>query len=175
METAAARLHWAPAGNTSKVSAFPSAWLTLLCVIVFGVLGGLISAIPVLARPPAAPDPYGLAVYQGTLKLPLGGVFAVIGCLALQSGTLPGVTGVTSLEGLLFWAAAFGASQQAATSYWTPESGTCSHLQAKLPSLILQAHRSTGPRRARIPDRRTLPADIRARSRHRCRADHSRG
>jgi hypothetical protein len=82
--TAVARLHWAPEGNTSKVSAFPSAWLTLLCVIVFGVLGGLISAIPVLARPPAAPDPYGLAVYEGTLKLPLEGVFAVIGCLALQ-------------------------------------------------------------------------------------------
>jgi hypothetical protein len=113
--TAAARLHWVPEGSTSKVPAFPSAWLTLLCVIVFGVLGGLISAIPVLARSPAAPDPYGLAVYQGTLKLPLGGVFAVIGCLALQSGTLPGVTGVTSLEGLLFWAAAFGASQQAVT------------------------------------------------------------
>ena len=89
------------------------AWLTLLCVIVFGVLGGLISAIPALARPPTSPDPYGLAPTRGVLKLPLGGVTAVIGCLALQSGTLPGVAGVTSLAGLLFWAAAFGAGQQA--------------------------------------------------------------
>jgi hypothetical protein len=107
------RLHWSPEGITTKATNFPVAWLTLLCVIVFGVLGGLISAIPVLARPPTSPDPYGLAVSQGVLKLPLGGVTAVIGCLALQSGTLPGVTGVTSLAGLLFWAAAFGAGQQA--------------------------------------------------------------
>jgi hypothetical protein len=107
-------LHWSPEGITTKATNFPVAWLTLLCVIVFGVLGGLISAIPVLAREsPTLPDPYGLAVYQGVLKLPLGGVTAVIGCLALQSGTLPGVTRVTSLAGLLFWAAAFGAGQQA--------------------------------------------------------------
>lgn len=142
--TAAARLHWAPEGNTSKVSAFPSAWLTLLCVIVFGVLGGLISAIPVLARPPAAPDPYGLAVYKGTLKLPLGGVFAVIGCLALQSGTLPGVTGVTSLEGLLFWAAAFGASQQAVTRL----------LDARVGNLL------TPPGQATLPHPPSTPVDL---------------
>ena len=77
------RLHWSPEGITTKATNFPVAWLTLLCVIVFGVLGGLISAIPVLARPPTSPDPYGLAVSQGVLKLPLGGVTAVIGCLAL--------------------------------------------------------------------------------------------
>ena len=107
------RLHWSPEGIATKATNFPVAWLTLLCVIVFGILGGLISAIPALARPPTSPDPYGLAPIQGVLKLPLGGVTAVIGCLALQSGTLPGVTGVTSLAGLLFWAAAFGAGQQA--------------------------------------------------------------
>ena len=63
----------------------------------------------------ASHDPYGLTVYQAALKPPLGGLLAVVGCLALQSGTLPGVTGVTSLAGLLFWAVAFGASQQAVT------------------------------------------------------------
>lgn len=141
--TAVARLHWAPEGSTTKVSTFPSAWLTLLCVIVFGVLGGLISAIPVLARPSAAPDPYGLGVYKGMLKLPLGGVFAVIGCLALQSGTLPGVTGVTSLEGLLFWAAAFGASQQAVTRL----------LDARVGNLL------TPPGQATLPHPPSTPAD----------------
>ena len=139
----AARLHWAPEDNAIKVSSFPSAWLTLLCVIIFGLLGGLISAIPVLARPPTSPDPYGLAVYQGTLKLPLGAVFAVIGCLALQSGTLPGVTGVTSLAGLLFWAAAFGASQQTVTRL----------LDARVGNLL------TPPGQATLPHPPRTPAD----------------
>jgi hypothetical protein len=112
---AGAGLHLSPVGRSVTASAFPSAWLTLLCVIIFGVIGGLISAIPALARPGATHDSYGLTVYQAALKPALGGLLAVVGCLALQSGALPGVTGVTSLAGLLFWAVAFGASQQAVT------------------------------------------------------------
>jgi hypothetical protein len=112
---AGAQLHLSPGGRSVTASTFPSAWLTVLCVIIFGLIGGLISAIPGLARPVASHDPYGLVVYQAALKPPLGGLLAVAGCLALQSGALPGVTGVTSLTGLLFWAIAFGASQQAVT------------------------------------------------------------
>ncbi len=89
--------------------------LTMLWVIIFGITGGLISTIPTLVRPKADHDSLGLLGYQAALKMPLGGLFAVVGCIALQSGTLPGVTGVTSLSGLLFWAAAFGMAQQTVT------------------------------------------------------------
>lgn len=133
---AGARLQWSPQTGTTKATSFPSARLTLLCVILFGFIGGLISALPVLGRPPTSPDPYGLAIYQAALKLPVGGVLAVIGCVALQSATLPGVTGVTTLGGLLFWAAAFGASQQAVTRL----------LDAQVGNLLRTPGQSTLPR-----------------------------
>ena len=173
---AGAQLNLSPAGRSVTASAFPSAWLTVLCVIIFGFIGGLISAIPALARPAASHDPSGLAVYQAALKPAVGGLLAVAGCLALQSGAFPGVTGVISLAGLLFWAAAFGASQQAVTKM----------LDVQVARVLSPPRRSYPPSASGADCRpggisgwlhvtRRASADIRERSLRRVRADDGFG
>ncbi|MEV7908536.1 hypothetical protein AB0P04_43795, partial [Streptomyces anulatus] len=60
---------------------------------------------------------YSLAVVQNLLKAPAGVATAVLGLLILNSGFVPGFSGLGSQPAILVWAMAFGYGQQIVTRF----------------------------------------------------------
>jgi hypothetical protein len=60
---------------------------------------------------------YSLAITQNVLKAPAGVGTAVLGLLLLNSGFVPGFTGLSSQPAILVWALVFGYGQQIVTRF----------------------------------------------------------
>lgn len=92
-----------------------SGWALMLLVMVFGIIGALVTTIPAMAAIPTAATPYNFPLQQSFVKVLAGSLFAVVGVLAIGN---PGVVGgFSSLESLLAIAIVFGAGQQAVTQF----------------------------------------------------------
>jgi hypothetical protein len=89
--------------------------VVFLGVALMGAVGGFLSGIGAVATTRGTRNPFSLPYYQMLLKLPVGALSAVVGVLVLQVGFVPGVLPATTMLGLLVWAVAFGAAQQAIT------------------------------------------------------------
>jgi hypothetical protein len=83
----------------------------LAVVMVFGSIGGLISAIPSVARIPRDRSPFNVPLQQSVLKIVLGALTAVIGVAIVSNSTVS-----DTMPALVALAAAFGAGQQAVTA-----------------------------------------------------------
>lgn len=89
--------------------------LAFLAVAVMGAVGGFLSGVRSVARTGGTRNPFALPFFQMLLKLPVGGLSAIVGALALQAGYFPGVLPTATFSGLLVWSVAFGAAQQGIT------------------------------------------------------------
>jgi hypothetical protein len=95
-----------------------------LLVALFGAIGAFITGLPALSRAPARRSPFRLPLYQMSLKLAVGPVFALLGLLALQSGFINQLQPFTSFNAsVLLWATIFGGSQQALTQLLDRKAG----------------------------------------------------
>jgi hypothetical protein len=91
-------------------------WQLLGVVMLFGLLGSLLTAIPSLSGVPTDFSPFNLPFQQAVLKLTVGALTAVIGMIILTSGVVVDTT-VDSLAKLLVFAITFGAGQQVVTRF----------------------------------------------------------
>ena len=85
----------------------------LSIVAVFGMLGGLVSAIPSLGRASRELNAFNVGMQRALQKVATGGLTAIIGVIALSNANL--TAGYSSLQSLLAVAIAFGAAQQVVT------------------------------------------------------------
>ena len=104
-------------GPPSGPSDIPAGWETSLLVTLFGVVGGIVSAVPPLARAQGSRNPFSLPVFQCLLKLVMGPLFAFVGLLLMQTQVVSGFEPVHSLMKLALWATLFGAGQQSVTHF----------------------------------------------------------
>ncbi|GHH72003.1 hypothetical protein GCM10017673_26400 [Streptosporangium violaceochromogenes] len=86
-------------------------------VALVGVLGAALSTATSLSTRSELSTRYSLAVVQNLLKAPAGVATAVLGLLILNSGFVPGFTGLASQPAILVWAMAFGYGQQIVTRF----------------------------------------------------------
>lgn len=86
-------------------------------VALIGVLGAALSTAASLSTRSEPSTRYSLAVVQNLLKAPAGVATAVLGLLVLNSGFVPGFTGLASQPAILVWAMAFGYGQQIVTRF----------------------------------------------------------
>jgi len=84
-------------------------------VELMGALGGLLSAIFFIARLDSFPNPHGLQLVQGLLKVPAGAALALVMTLLVQRGTLEVVASQPGTR-VLPLAALLGFAQQAVTT-----------------------------------------------------------
>lgn len=92
------------------------AWGFALTIVLFGMVGSLVSAIPAMAVVPADRSPFNLPLQQWLLKLTFGGVTALVGLLAVMSTAIE--IGLSeTIAGVLTLAVLFGAGQQAITRF----------------------------------------------------------
>jgi hypothetical protein len=112
--------HVGPAGGGSVVQRVQE----FLLVALFGAVGAFITGLPALSRAPAHRSPFRLPLYQVSVKLAVGPVFALLGLLALQSGFVNQLQPFTSFNGnVLLWATIFGGAQQALTQVLDRKAG----------------------------------------------------
>jgi hypothetical protein len=82
-------------------------------VMIFGIVGALLTAIPAMSRIDPLHSPFNFPLPQAVLKIGLGSLTALIGVIVVgTSGVTQGFASVASLIGL---AVVFGAGQQAVT------------------------------------------------------------
>ncbi|MGW4425640.1 hypothetical protein [Streptosporangium sp. NPDC004631] len=86
-------------------------------VALIGVLGAALATAASLSSRSELSTRYSLAVVQNLLKAPAGVATAVLGLLILNSGFVPGFTGLASQPAILVWAMAFGYGQQVVTRF----------------------------------------------------------
>ncbi|MEV7008736.1 hypothetical protein [Streptosporangium sp. NPDC051022] len=86
-------------------------------VALIGVLGAALSTATSLSTRSELSTRYSLAVVQNLLKGPAGIATAVLGLLILNSGFIPGFSGLASQPAILVWAMAFGYGQQIVTRF----------------------------------------------------------
>ncbi|GAA3108344.1 hypothetical protein [Streptosporangium carneum] len=86
-------------------------------VALVGILGAALSAATSLSTRSELSTRYSLAVVQNLLKAPAGVATAVLGLLILNSGFVPGFSGLSSQPAILVWAMAFGYGQQIVTRF----------------------------------------------------------
>lgn len=82
-------------------------------VAAFGMLGGLVSAIPSLGRASRELSAFNVGMQRALQKAATGGLTAIVGVIALSNASV--TTGYASLQSLLAVAIAFGAAQQVVT------------------------------------------------------------
>ena len=85
----------------------------LTIVAAFGMLGGLVSAIPSLGRASRELNAFNVGMQRALQKVATGGLTAIIGVIALSNATV--TTGYSSLQSLLAVAIVFGGAQQVVT------------------------------------------------------------
>lgn len=86
----------------------------VLSIAGLGMVGALLSGMPAVMRSDGTRNPFSLPRWQGLVKLPTGGVTAILGLIALRAEWIPGRPPESWAE-VLVWAAAFGAAQQVIT------------------------------------------------------------
>ncbi|GAB3046670.1 hypothetical protein GCM10027053_00390 [Intrasporangium mesophilum] len=85
-------------------------------VAVVGILaGGFLAAVFALRSTEPSSSAYRITPALSCLRLSLAGLTAVLGVLIVQSGTVPGITVLTSTSQIALYAVAFGFSQEAVT------------------------------------------------------------
>ncbi|GAA1270499.1 hypothetical protein GCM10009677_24100 [Sphaerisporangium rubeum] len=86
-------------------------------VALLGVLGAALATAASLSTRSELSTRYSLAVAQNLLKAPAGVATAILGLLILNSGFVPGFTGLSSQTAILVWAMVFGYAQQIVTRF----------------------------------------------------------
>jgi hypothetical protein len=84
----------------------------LAVVMVFGSIGGLFSAIPAIASIPRDRSPFNVPLQQSMLKIAVGALAAVVGTAIVSNSAA-----IDTTPALIAMATAFGAGQQALTSF----------------------------------------------------------
>jgi len=129
----------------------------LALVLLFGAVGGLLGALPVLARMGGSWNRFSLPSWQAALKIPTGALTGLLGALLLNAG-IAQLSPTASPAALLVTALGFGAGQQAVTRY------VDRHTESLLAATPTEQERkqlaSTAPEPApgTLPRRRTPPA-----------------
>jgi hypothetical protein len=101
---------------TAPVGSSGSSWWLLLQVMIFGSIGALLTALPVLATAPSDFSPFNLPLPQALLKITLGALTAVAGLTIVEAAN--GHAEPTRYPSLIFLALIFGAAQQTVTQYF---------------------------------------------------------
>jgi hypothetical protein len=86
-------------------------------VALLGMLGAALATAASLSTRSELSTRYSLAVAQNLLKAPAGVATAILGLLILNSGFVPGFTGLSSQTSILVWAMVFGYAQQVVTRF----------------------------------------------------------
>ncbi|RCG30207.1 hypothetical protein DQ384_15760 [Sphaerisporangium album] len=84
-------------------------------VALVGMLGAALATAASLSTRSELSTRYSLAVAQNLLKAPAGVATAIAGLLILNSGFVPGFSGLSSQTSILVWAVVFGYAQQVVT------------------------------------------------------------
>ncbi|MFY1698081.1 hypothetical protein [Solwaraspora sp. WMMA2101] len=87
----------------------------VILVIAFGFMGAVLSGLPALAKLHSSPVPYDLPLSLAALKLPAGGLSALIGITFIRGEFIPGLTQLDTGAQILAWSVVFGVSQYAVT------------------------------------------------------------
>jgi hypothetical protein len=83
-------------------------------VAFLGALGGALAAIIAMRRASPGSSPYRITPALSLVRVPLGGLTAVVGVMLVQSGEVPGVS-LTSASQVAVFALLFGFSQELVT------------------------------------------------------------
>jgi hypothetical protein len=110
------RLKYPPAYLAAPDGWNHSVWSYLVVVMLFGAIGALLTAIPVISRIPVDYSAFNLPLQQAVLKLVLGPLIAIVGLLLLSAGEAP-VYLSPKLSSQLVLAILFGAGQQVVTQF----------------------------------------------------------
>jgi hypothetical protein len=98
-----------------------SRWALLMLVMVFGLVGTLVTTIPSMAAIPNVTSPFNVPLQQAFVKVTFGTLTAIVGVVAIGNA---GVTnGFESLQSLIGVAVSFGAGQQAVTQFLDKRAG----------------------------------------------------
>lgn len=84
-------------------------------VAFLGLIGAGLTAVLAIRRGRPSSSPYRLMPALGFLRIPLGGIVAVLGVVLLQSGSVPGFTGLADSQQIAVYAIVFGFAQEAVT------------------------------------------------------------
>ncbi|MEV6492106.1 hypothetical protein AB0M20_26325 [Actinoplanes sp. NPDC051633] len=87
----------------------------VLIVAGLGMVGGMLGAIVAIRGMRGSSTPYGVSTALAVLKVPFGGLSAVIGMLLLAGGFVPGLTNLDNQRQILAYALVFGIAQQLVT------------------------------------------------------------
>ncbi|HEY5882014.1 MAG TPA: hypothetical protein VIU11_24105 [Nakamurella sp.] len=104
------------ATTPAAISGVASRWDTAV-ISFMGMLGAALSAAASLKDMRASADPYSLPVALAVLKLPVGGLTAVLGLLLVSAGFVPGLTALDSSAQIIAWAVVLGFGQQLFTRF----------------------------------------------------------
>jgi len=121
------------AETPTAIAGVASRWDTAV-ISFMGMLGAALSAAASLKDMRASADPYSLPVALAVLKLPVGGLTAVLGLLLVSAGFVPGLTALDSSAQIIAWAVVLGFGQQLFTRF----------VDSKARTVLAQTH-STNP------------------------------
>jgi hypothetical protein len=88
----------------------------VLVVVAAGLLGALLVAIAAIRKGSPITSTYRLTPALTALRLPLGGITAVVGLLLAQGATKIGIGPITTQAELLVTAVVFGIAQEPITN-----------------------------------------------------------
>jgi len=83
--------------------------------VFLGVIGAGLTAVLAIRRAQPSQSPYRLMPVLGFLRIPLGGIVAVLGVVLMQSGVVPGFDGLQTTQQIAVYAIVFGFAQEAVT------------------------------------------------------------
>jgi hypothetical protein len=85
-------------------------------VAVMGVIGGALSSAVFVRGMSSNPTPYNVAIPLALLKIPVGGLAAIVGIVLLAGDFVPGFSAIDKQVQILAYALVFGFAQQVFTS-----------------------------------------------------------
>ncbi|GEL94706.1 hypothetical protein [Cellulomonas composti] len=86
-----------------------------LTIAFLGALGACLVVIAAVRRSQPSTSPYSLTPALSALRIPFGGLTALIGILLLQSGAVPGIVGLATISQMAVYAVIFGFAQETVT------------------------------------------------------------
>lgn len=86
-------------------------------ILLMGLLGGSLAAAISIRNVRGAATPYDIPVALAWLKVPTGGMTAVVGLVAIRGNFVPGLSALDSQEQILAYALVLGYAQQLATGF----------------------------------------------------------
>ncbi|UZN01573.1 hypothetical protein [Cellulomonas sp. S1-8] len=84
-------------------------------VAVLGMVGAGITAVVAVRRTRPSLSPYRITPALGWLRIPFGGIVAVVGVMVLQSQIVTGFVGLSTQQEIAVYALVFGFAQEAVT------------------------------------------------------------